>query len=59
MSLKNNYPLIHIHSEDVIGDLIKYGAYVSTVRYEIRGIEFETTLLNEEFTIIKEIDLGI
>jgi hypothetical protein len=59
MNLENSYPLVHITHEDVIGHLIKFGAHASTVRYEMMGIECETILLNEEFTIIKEIDLGI
>jgi len=59
MNLESNYPLVHITHEDVFGVLIKFGAYASTVRYEMMGIEFETTLLNEEFTIVQELDLGI
>lgn len=59
MNLENNYPLVHITHEDVIGQLIQFGAYASTVRYEIRGIEFEAILLNEDFIIIQELDLGM
>ena len=59
MNLNDNYPLVHIIDEDIIGSLISYGAHASRVRYELKGIEFETILLNEDFDIIKEIDLGI
>ena len=59
MNLENNYPLVHITHENVVGSLIKFGAHASTVRYEMKGIEFEAILLNEEFTIIQEMDLGI
>ena len=55
----SKYPLIYISAEETVGSLLSYGAYASRVAYEIDGIEIETTMLNEEFTIIREIDFGI
>lgn len=60
MSAKRGNPtIIYIHDQKIMGKLLQYGAYASIVCYEINGIEYETTILNDDFTIIREIDLGI
>lgn len=54
-----NYPMVYLYEEGILGSLIKYGAYSSTVRYDIDGILYEIVLLNEDFEIVQELDLGI
>lgn len=54
-----NYPMIYLYDYGILGELIKYNAYASTVSYQMEGIRYETTMLNEDFEIIQELGLGI
>jgi hypothetical protein len=46
---------MHIPDEDVFGTVEQYGAFVSLVKYEKDGIEYEVFLENEEFVIVNEL----
>ena len=47
--------IIWIHSEQVYGVLVSYGAHFSTVRYLKHKTLFETYIENDDFDIIEEI----
>lgn len=47
--------IIHIPDEDVFGTVEQHGAFVSLVKYEKYGIEYEVFLENEEFVIVNEL----
>jgi len=46
---------IYIHSEEVYGELVSYGAHVSKVRYIKDKTMFETYVENDDFDIVEEI----
>lgn len=54
-----NFPMVYLYEEGILGSLISYGAYTSNIRYELNGITYDVTLLNDDFEIIQELDLGI
>lgn len=54
-----NYPMIYLYDFGILGELIRYNAHASLVRYKMDGVGHETVMLNEDFEIIQEIDLGI
>jgi hypothetical protein len=54
-----NYPMVYLYEEGILGSLISYGAYTSSIRYEINGIVYDVVLFNEDFEIVQELDLGI
>lgn len=47
---------IYISDEDVYGHIVKRGAYASLVSYKVGGIEYEVMMINEDFTIVEEIE---
>lgn len=47
---------IYIPDEDTYGVILKRGAFASLVSYSSRGISYEIMMLNEDFTIIQEIE---
>ena len=47
--------VIHIPDEEAFGTVEQHGAFVSLVRYEKDGIEYEVFLENEEFVIVNEL----
>ena len=55
----DNYPLIYLYDVGILGELIRYNAHASIVRYFLDGLKYETIMLNEDFEIIQELDLGI
>lgn len=55
---KINYPMIYLYDYGILGELIQYNAHASKVRYTFNEIEYEVLLLNDEFEIIQELDLG-
>jgi len=54
-----NYPMIYLYDIGILGELIQYNAHASKVRYFVDGIKSEIVILNEDFEIIQELDLGI
>jgi hypothetical protein len=54
-----NYPMIYLYDIGILGNLIQYNAHASVVSYSMDGIITETVMLNEDFEIIQELDLGI
>lgn len=54
-----NYPMIYLYDFGILGELIRYNAHASIVRYEMDGIEYEVAMLNDDFEIIQELDLGL
>lgn len=54
-----NYPMVYLYDIGILGELIRYNAHASIVRYYLDGLEHETAMLNEDFEIIQEIGLGI
>ena len=44
------HPVIYIHTEQVFGIILSYGAYTSLVRYEKMGMVYEVVIENDEFT---------
>jgi hypothetical protein len=51
--------MIYLYEIGILGELIQFNAHASKVRYAIDGIEYETTILNEDFEIVQEINLGL
>lgn len=47
--------IVWLHEEQCHGSIVKEGAYVSKVRYQKDGIDYEVYVDNEEFSIIDEI----
>jgi len=47
--------IIHIPYEEVFGTIEQHGAFVSLVKYEKDGIEYEVFLENDEFVIVNEL----
>jgi hypothetical protein len=47
--------IVYIHSEDVYGEIVSYGAYISRVRYTKDKTLFEIYVENEDFDIVQEI----
>ncbi len=47
--------IIFIPDEEVFGTIEQYGAFVSLVKYEKDGIDYEIFLENEEFVIVNEL----
>jgi hypothetical protein len=47
--------IIFIPDEVVFGTIEQYGAFVSLVKYEKDGIDYEVFLENEEFVIVNEL----
>ena len=47
--------IVYIEDEKIYGTVDKLGAFVSTVKYQKDGIDYEVALENEEFTILDEI----
>ena len=45
---------VWIHEERVYGELLNYGTYFSTVRYEKDGLLCEVLLENDEFELRSE-----
>lgn len=56
---KNNYPMIYLYELGILGELIRYNAHASVVRYTMDGIQHESIILNDDFEIIQEIGLGL
>jgi len=54
-----NNPMIYLYDYGILGELIKYNAHTSLVRYEINGVQHETMILNEDFEIVEEIEIGL
>lgn len=54
-----NYPMIYLWDYGILGELIRYNAHASIVRFKLDGILHETPMLNEDFEIIQELGLGI
>ena len=54
-----NYPLVYLYDLGILGHLIQYNAHASKVGYELDGIGYETVMLNEDFEIIQEMNLGL
>jgi hypothetical protein len=51
--------MIYLYDYGILGELIKYNTYASTVAYQMDGIRYEIIMLNEDFEIIQELGLGI
>jgi hypothetical protein len=51
--------MIYLYDIGILGELIQYNAHASKVRYFVDGIKSEIVILNEDFEIIQELDLGI
>ena len=47
--------IIYLPDEEVFGTVEQYGAFVSLVKYEKDGIEYEVFLENEEFVVVNEL----
>jgi hypothetical protein len=47
--------VVFIQEEQIYGTVDKLGAFVSNVKYQKDGIDYEVVLENEEFTILDEI----
>jgi len=47
--------IIFIPDEVVFGTIEQYGAFVSLVKYEKDGIDYEVFLENEEFVVVNEL----
>lgn len=54
-----NYGIVFIHDEKVYGEILSFGSYASKVRYSKNGIQYEVTMLNEDFEIIEEVNIEI
>jgi len=54
-----NYPMIYLYDQGILGELIQYNAHASIVYYKMDGLEYETIMLNEDFEIIQEMDIGL
>lgn len=54
-----NYPLIYLYDLGILGELIRYNAHASMVAYSLEGMRHETIMLNEDFEIVQELDLGL
>lgn len=54
-----NNPMIYLYDYGILGELVKYNAHASTVRYEIDGVLHETMMLNEDFEIVEELEIGL
>lgn len=57
MSINN--PMVYLYDQGVLGQLISYNAHASLVKYQINGIEYETMVLNDDFEIVEELDMGL
>lgn len=55
----SNYPMIYLYDYGILGELIMYNAHASTVRYRMNGVLHETHVLNEDFEIIDELNIGL
>lgn len=55
----SNYPMVYLYEMGILGELVQYNAHASVIRYSMDGIGHETLMLNEDFEIIQELDLGI
>jgi len=56
MTLYRHHP-VWLIEENCLGEIIKYGAFYSTVKYEVDGIIHEEIIENDGFITIDE--LGI
>lgn len=54
-----NYPIVYLYEIGILGQLLQYNAHMSLIRYELDGIRSEVLVLNEDFEIIQQIDLGL
>lgn len=54
-----NLPMVYLYDIGILGELVQYNAHASVVRYIMDGLEHETTVLNDDFEIVQELDLGI
>lgn len=55
----SNFPMVYVYDEGVLGELIKYNAHASLIRYKIYGITYEILIFNEDFEIIEELRIGL
>jgi hypothetical protein len=51
--------MIYLYELGILGELIRYNAHASVVRYTMDGIQHESIILNDDFEIIQEIGLGL
>lgn len=51
--------MVYVYDEGVLGELIKYNAHASLIRYKIYGITYEILIFNEDFEIIEELRIGL
>jgi hypothetical protein len=49
---------VYIPDEGLNGFLIKEGAYASTVQYFDNGVGYVVEMLNEDFVVVDEINIG-
>lgn len=54
-----NNPMVYLYDQGILGELVTYNAHASIVRYEMDGILCETMILNEDFEIVEELDIGL
>lgn len=54
-----NFPMIYLYDYGILGELVRYNAHASIVRYEVDGIQYEIPMLNEDFEIIDELNIGL
>jgi hypothetical protein len=56
---KEHHIIIYIPDEKVYGEIIREGAWASTVQYSKDGILYEVVMLSEDFEIIEDISIDI
>ena len=54
-----HHRIVYIFDERVYGYLVVEGSYVSKVRYESMGIQYEVLMENDDFEVVEDIQIEI
>ena len=52
-----NDTIVYIQDEEVYGEVLSFGTYVSTVHYLKDGFEYKLLMLNEDFEVVEQINI--